>query len=441
MADPPASRVRAGITTKLNAFLDHHVLGIGPRPPQDVQANLQVCPQNAGPGQPADEPGESFTARTFDDLTPGALSLDFDGEQTTTSTAGDPGHGLAADPVVNQVQNGNRCPVHADRAGAGVATYESQPLPADATMIGGGTVTFSYAATGDAQALQLNARLYDLFPDRTAVMVDRGPRRIDPALDGARVTFQLHGNGWRFPAGHRVRLELMQDDEPYLKRSDVPSTMTLSSVHVELPVRETAFARRDAIPPRVRLRAARWASSLGRQATFTVRVAGSDIGGIRGYEAKVRELPGGRWRRATVRGTAVRVRGRAGRGYLVRVRAIDQSDNRGAYATARVTVPRDDRSLRGRGRRLRATSAWNGTLTRFSRLRAAFTGREVALIGPRPARDTVVTAHLDGRRRTLKIPGGRPGPRKVLAFLRARRTGRHTFTAHGPLVLDALGTR
>jgi acetyl esterase/lipase len=202
----PASRVRVGITSKLNAFLDHHVRGVGARPPQDVQANLQVCPQNAGEGQPADEPGPTFTAASFDALTPGQLTLDFTGEQTTTSTAGDQRHQAAADPVVNQVQNGNRCPVHRERAGAGVATYESAPLPADATMIGGGLVTVGYAAAGDVQSLQLNARLYDLFPDGTAVMVDRGPRRIDPARDGTeKVTFQLHGNGWRFPKGHRVR--------------------------------------------------------------------------------------------------------------------------------------------------------------------------------------------------------------------------------------------
>jgi acetyl esterase/lipase len=242
----PPSRVRAGITSKLNLFLDHHVLGRGVKPEQDVQASLQVCPQNAGDGQPADEPGQIFTARSFDALTPGELTLDFTGEQTTTSTAGDPDHALTADPVANQVGNANRCPFHTDRAGAGVATYESAPLPADATMIGGGLLTVAYRASGDLQALQLNARLYDVFPDGTAVMVDRGPRRIDQARDGTEsVTFQLHGNGWRFPAGHVVRLELMQDDDPYLKRSDSPSSMTLSGARLVLGVRET-WGGRDA---------------------------------------------------------------------------------------------------------------------------------------------------------------------------------------------------
>src|SRR5207237_1089672 len=78
-------------------------------------------------------------------------------------------------------------------------------------------------STTNAVGLELNARLYDVFPNGTAVLVDRGPRRISPdeAASGV-VTYQLHGNGWRFPAGHRIRLELAQDDDPYLKRSAVP---------------------------------------------------------------------------------------------------------------------------------------------------------------------------------------------------------------------------
>ncbi len=454
----PASRVRVGITTRLNDFLDHHVRGRGKPPERDVQANLQVCPQNAVDGQKADEPGPAFTAPSFDELTPGELTLDFTGEQTTTSTAGDQRHQVAADPVANQVANGNRCPVHSDRAGAGVATYETDPLPSAATMIGGGILTVAYRATGDVQGLQLNARLYDVLPDGTAVMVDRGPRRIDPARDGAeKVTFQLHGNGWRFPAGHRIRLELMQDDDPYLKRSDTPSSMTLGGAKLVLPVRETTFGAdgggrpRDTTGPSVRLRAARWASSLGTDTPFRVRAAGSDIGtGVRGFRAQARQVGERRWRRANVRGSLVRVHGRPGRSTSVRVRATDRAGNTGAWATVRVAVPRDDRAVRLRGpwKRTRARGAWKGTLSACSRrscsVRLRFRGREMALIGPRPARDVVVHARLDGARRTLRIRGGRGGPRKVLGFLRARRGGRHVLTlrpGRGTLRLDALGTR
>ena len=116
-------------------------------------------------------------------------------------------------------------------------------------MLGATSVSIDYSATV-AQGLQLNARLYDVFPDGSSVMVDRGVRRVESA--SGTVTYQLHGNGWRFPAGHRVRIEIAQDDDPYLRASTVPSTTTISHVTLRIPVREsTPYARpagRDAAP-------------------------------------------------------------------------------------------------------------------------------------------------------------------------------------------------
>jgi predicted acyl esterase len=96
-------------------------------------------------------------------------------------------------------------------------------------------VTVDYTAS-TAQGVQLNARLYDVFPDGTQVMVDRGPYRVVSSIGPA--TFELHGNAWRFEAGHRIRIELAQDDSGYLKTSEVPSTITIGGVHLRVPVRE-----------------------------------------------------------------------------------------------------------------------------------------------------------------------------------------------------------
>ena len=102
-------------------------------------------------------------------------------------------------------------------------------------MIGATTVTAAYSSLS-LQPFQLNARLYDVFPDNRAVMVDRGVKVVP--LGGSSVTYQLHGNGWRFPAGHRVRIEIAQDDAPYIKFSSVPSLTQLSGVQLDIPVRE-----------------------------------------------------------------------------------------------------------------------------------------------------------------------------------------------------------
>jgi hypothetical protein len=148
-----------------------------------------------------------------------------------------------------------------------------------------------------------------------------------------------------------------------------------------------------------------------------------------------------------VRRSSVTVPGRAGRSYVVRVRAVDRAGNTGRSVSARVTVPRDDRALRLRGpwRRTRSRSAWRGTLASCRSacsLRVRFRGREAALIGPRPVRAVRLVVRLDGRRRVLRVRGGeRARARRVLAVVRAARGGRHTLSVRGRLVVDALGTR
>ena len=87
-----------------------------------------------------------------------------------------------------------------------------------------------------ASGVELNARLYDVFPDGTAVLVDRGVQRVsEPA---GTLHYELHGNGWRFDAGHRIRIEIAQDDSPYLVVSSVPSSTSIGGVRLHVPVRE-----------------------------------------------------------------------------------------------------------------------------------------------------------------------------------------------------------
>ena len=237
----PAGLARTGVTTRLNRFIDHYAQPPGnpaqPAPQFDVTASLQICPQNAA-GQPADEPGDTYTAGSFEALTTGTLQLDMDGDQVTTHDAVPNTHAANAEPVANSVVNGGRCPAESSSstAGPGVAVYTSEPLEQTYTMLGATNVSIDYSATV-AQGLQLNARLYDVFPDGSSVMVDRGVRRVESA--SGTVAYQLHGNGWRFPAGHRVRIEIAQDDDPYLRSSTLPSTTTISHVTLRIPVRES----------------------------------------------------------------------------------------------------------------------------------------------------------------------------------------------------------
>src|SRR5206468_273813 len=142
-ADPP-SLVRTGVTTRLNRFIDHYARPPGdasaPQPPFNVTAELQICPQNAN-GQPTDEPGRQFTAPTFEQLAPNTMNLTFTGSQMTTSHAVPNAHATNSDPVGNFASNGGRCPVETQEAGTGVATYDSDLLDSNETMIGATQVT------------------------------------------------------------------------------------------------------------------------------------------------------------------------------------------------------------------------------------------------------------------------------------------------------------
>ena len=240
----PAGRERVGVTSRLDRFIDHYAHPRDnrrePRPDFDVTASLQICPETASAEFPADEPGPTFSAPTFEQLAPNVLELDLVGTQTTTSTVPLNPHALNDDPVGNLASNGGACPVETVPAGPGVAVYTGDPLDNQQTMIGATRVTATFdplAPPGDS-GLQLNARLYDVFPGDSALMVDRGPRRLTPEeAEAGKVTFELHGNGWRFPAGHSIRIELTQDDEPFLVSSDVPSSLTLQGVRLKVPVR------------------------------------------------------------------------------------------------------------------------------------------------------------------------------------------------------------
>jgi dienelactone hydrolase len=239
----PAGLTRTGVTTRLNRFMDHYAKPEAnpsePQPAFNVTASLQVCPQNAaGLGVAADEPGPQFNAPTFEELAPNVLEVNMPGPSSTTSKAVPNLHAVRADPAGNFLSNGGRCPRETDVAGAGVASYISDPLPSDQTMIGATTVEIDFTSTGGdpgQSGLQLNGRLYDVAPSGEALMVDRGVRRVSHA---STITYQLHGNGWLFPAGHRIRIEIAQDDSPFVRFSTPPSGTSLSAVRLRIPVRE-----------------------------------------------------------------------------------------------------------------------------------------------------------------------------------------------------------
>jgi hypothetical protein len=233
----PTNLERTGVHTRLNRFIDYYAQPPGDQdqaqPAFTVTAALQTCPQNATADFPADEPGQRITAGSFQSLVRHTLVVRMNGSRGTISDSTHNPHADSTNPL-NNVPTGH-CFSHTFGAGPDVATYDSEPLAKRQTMVGATEVAIDYDATTEV-GLQLNSRLYDVFPDGTAVMVDRGPFR--PTSASGTATYELHGNGWAFERGHRIRIEVAQDDDPFVKSSIVPSSATLTGVTLRIPVRE-----------------------------------------------------------------------------------------------------------------------------------------------------------------------------------------------------------
>jgi hypothetical protein len=116
----------------------------------------------------------------------------------------------------------------------------SAPLPSTQVTAGIGYVSAAYSATPGATGV-VAARIWDVGPDNTPVLISRGVYRLD-FLYGDKRTGSLkvpfYGNHMTLTAGHRIRVDLQQVDAPtYRPPTGAVSTLTLKNVRAVLPVR------------------------------------------------------------------------------------------------------------------------------------------------------------------------------------------------------------
>ena len=208
------------------AFLDHWMLGKpgGPRPGA-VTAFTQTCPSPT----PAEGP---FQARSFGRLADGSIRFGGDDPRTIPSTGGDPALGKAFDPVFG---TSDACKTVAAQAPPGTATYDyTSP---GVLMLGLPEVRARIRTTGDGGMIA--ARLWHVMPDGQMRLVSRGIYRLDDDETGW-IRFQLNGNGYRFPAGDTIRMELAPNDAPQYRKSNLVFSVDVSHVRITLPTRSTS---------------------------------------------------------------------------------------------------------------------------------------------------------------------------------------------------------
>jgi hypothetical protein len=187
-------------------------------------------------------PLESVSAATPETLSSGQLTVDFAASQPLTSAGGlaDP-NGPAADPLAHALPVPGAGAACASAVGPALGGFTgvSEPLPAQATSMGLGYVDVPYAFAG--QTGQVDARVWDVSASGETLLVSRGTYRLDvPGFDAATgvLRLPLFGNHWLLEAGHRVRLDLTQVDQPFLRPSNPPSSLTFTNPRLVLPTRE-----------------------------------------------------------------------------------------------------------------------------------------------------------------------------------------------------------
>jgi predicted acyl esterase len=202
-------------------FFDARLRGIGEGPgPGHVTAYTQTCPKSAPGGGP-------FTASSWSKLHPGTVTFGSAPSQTVTSDGGNPQTAQAFDPIVGTSDACKTVPVE---TAPGTAVYRTRS--SGFTLLGLPTVTATIQTVGNFG--ELASRLWDVLPDGSQRLISRGIYRLTNNQTG-NITFQLHGNGYRFAAGNTIKLELLGRDSPTYRASNGTFVIQISNVKVSLP--------------------------------------------------------------------------------------------------------------------------------------------------------------------------------------------------------------
>ncbi len=204
-----------------NAFLAAHVLGHKHAAPKQQAYSFQtLCAPTAATPAPVSGRWSALAngpAVTLTSSTAGA----------TSSATGNPADGADSDPIAN-----SGCLHEASGTTDPGAVYYTFPNASPTHLLGLPQVTLTYALTGTDAVVGL--KLWDQAPDGSKTLVTRGAYRV--TTSGSLTTY-LYGNDWVFPAGDSIVLQVTQNDSPYLRPDNEPSSIAWSALKLVLPTR------------------------------------------------------------------------------------------------------------------------------------------------------------------------------------------------------------
>ena len=207
-------------------MLDNVLRKRGRRPDYAVRSAPTWCDPNRF--------GPVVRARDWISLAPGRLRVPLAGPKSTTSPLLDP-RAPGLDPVAVSLQRGRGCLTATQGSPPGAASWDLG-VAAGTTIAGAPLLRLHVQSL--ASDLELNSRLWDVAPGGTRSLVSRGAYRlVSPKPAGEDVEYELWGNHWILEPGHRLELEVLQDDSSYLRRDNVAGTATIESGELVLPTR------------------------------------------------------------------------------------------------------------------------------------------------------------------------------------------------------------
>jgi dienelactone hydrolase len=213
-----------------------------------VSSEPTLCSEGGHPGSEGPA-AQRLVARTPEELGSGRLTIAYpSGALTGQSGAGDP-NGPRTDPVfgglVDDALSTGPSPCRTSEHPALTAyTAVSAPLREARTYVGLGSVELPYAFAGATGTI--NARVWDVAPDGTTLLMTRGTYRISaPAHDSPAGTLRLplFGNHWRLRPGHAIRLDLAQVDHPTFRPSNLGGAFVFGRATLDLPTRQAGVRR------------------------------------------------------------------------------------------------------------------------------------------------------------------------------------------------------
>ncbi len=216
----------AWLRERENAWFAHYLKGQGAKPSNEVRALTQTCPKSSPSGGP-------FSGQTWATIAPGEIRYSSDPEKTILPLISNPLVSLSFDPATSP----GACATTDSADDPVSASYRLAPAPEGGfTMLGSPTVIADISSISPTS--QIAGRLLDVAPNGQQTLVARGLYRPEIGAEKTRQVFQLHPNGYRFEPGHVAKLELLPNDIPYGRISNLQLPVSVSNLELRLPVVE-----------------------------------------------------------------------------------------------------------------------------------------------------------------------------------------------------------